>query len=97
MLEVLLKHFIPDPIIWFDSLFLTIKLWTLIRKVWIMSKINGLWDNGKLCNWFDKLEFSFFFFPIKEKLYPSRIHVFFNACSVNWQYLRDIMHAFLEQ
>ena len=26
--------------------------------------------NGELCTWFDKREFSFFFFPFKEKLYP---------------------------
>ena len=32
-------------------------------------------NNGELCTWFDKLvfnklEFSFYFFPFKEKLYP---------------------------
>ena len=27
-------------------------------------------NNGKLCTWFDKLEFSFLLFPFMEKLYP---------------------------
>ena len=30
--------------------------------------------NGELCTWFDKLEFSFFFFPFIEKLDPGLLY-----------------------
>ena len=32
---------------------------------------NEMTFNGELCTWFDKLEFSFLFFPFIEKLYPT--------------------------